>query len=47
LARLFQICEENTGQPFEVVHTLEEAYCMVGVRPEGFTQRVFRGHMAA
>src|SRR5262249_43981183 len=30
LARLFQICGDNVGKEFEVVHTLEEAYDIVG-----------------
>jgi nuclear transport factor 2 (NTF2) superfamily protein len=38
LARLFQICGDNVGKEFEVVHTLEEAYEIVGVRPEDFTE---------
>jgi hypothetical protein len=47
LARLFQICEENTGKEFEVVHTIEEAYAIVGARPEDFTRRLFPERMAA
>jgi hypothetical protein len=47
LARLFQICEENTGKPFEVVHTLEEACDIVGSRPEDSTRRLFPERMAA
>ena len=41
LARLFQICGDNIGKEFEVVHTLEEAYDIVGVGPKDFTQRLF------
>jgi hypothetical protein len=42
LARLFQMCSENVGVDcFEVVHTLEEAYSIVGARPEDFTVRLF------
>jgi hypothetical protein len=37
LARLFQMCGESVGKEFEVVHTLEEAYEIVGARPEDFT----------
>jgi hypothetical protein len=40
LARLFQMCGEFVGKEFEVVHTLEEAYEIVGVRPEDFTERL-------
>jgi hypothetical protein len=47
LARLFQICGDNVGQEFEVVHTLEEAYDIVGVRPEDFTVCLVPGPRAA
>jgi hypothetical protein len=47
LARLFQICGDNVGREVEVVHTLEEAYDIVGARPEDFTQRLFREPLAA
>jgi hypothetical protein len=38
LARLFQMCSESMGGEFGVVHTLEEAYDIVGARPEDFTE---------
>ena len=38
LARQFQICGDNVGEEFEVVHTLEEAFNIVGARPEDFTE---------
>ena len=41
LARLFQMCSEGPkgeGPEFEVVHSLEEAYKIVDVHPEDFTQ---------
>jgi len=41
LARIFQMCAEFVGNQFEVVHTLEEAYAIVGARPEDFTERLF------
>jgi hypothetical protein len=41
LARLFQISAESVGKEFEVVHSLEEAYEIVGAHPEDFTQRLF------
>ena len=47
LARLFQICGDNVGKEFEVVHTLEEAYDIVGARPEDFTKRLFLEPVAA
>jgi hypothetical protein len=40
LARLSQISEENVGKEFEVVQTLEEAYKIVEVCPEDFTERL-------
>jgi hypothetical protein len=47
LARLFQMCGESVGKEFEVVHSLEEAYEIVGTHPEDFTQRLFPERMAA
>jgi hypothetical protein len=54
LARIFQMCREALGRQieghkFEVVHSLEEAYEIVGVgvRHEDFTQRLFPKEMAA
>jgi hypothetical protein len=41
LARIFQMCGESVGKEHEVVHTLEEAYKIVGVQPEDFTERLF------
>jgi hypothetical protein len=38
LARVFQICSEAIGSEFQVVHTLEEAYGIIGARPEDFTE---------
>ena len=40
LACLFQMCREVLYEHFDVVHTLEEAYKIVGVTPEDFTQRL-------
>ena len=40
LARLFQACEERSGSQYDVVHTLKEAYEIVGVHPEDFTQHL-------
>jgi hypothetical protein len=54
LACIFQMCREILGRQieshkFEVVHSLEEAYDIVGVgvRPEDFTERLFPKEMAA
>jgi hypothetical protein len=38
LARVFEMCDQSIGSEFQVVHSLEEAYDIVGVRPEGFTE---------
>jgi hypothetical protein len=38
LARVFQMCSEAIGSGFQVVHTVEEAYGIVGVHPEDFTE---------
>jgi hypothetical protein len=47
LARVFQMCREFTHAEFEFVHTLEEAYHIVGVRPGDFTERIFPERLAA
>ena len=47
LARQFQICGESVGKELEVVHSLEEAYGIVGAHPEDFTQRLFPERVAA
>jgi hypothetical protein len=47
LARLFQMCGESVGKEYEVVHSLEEAYDIVGVRPEDFTVCLLTGRLAA
>jgi hypothetical protein len=38
LARVFQMCSEFLGSEFQVVWSLEEAYDIVGARPEDFTE---------
>ena len=40
LARLFQMCGEAVSKEHDVVHTLEEAYKIVEVAPEDFTERL-------
>lgn len=47
LARQFQMYRESVGRELEVVHSLEEAYKIVGARPEDFTQRLFPKEMVA
>src|SRR5262249_4927517 len=40
LARMLQLFQDIQGEHFRVVRSLEEAYEMLGVRPEDFTQCV-------
>ena len=47
LARLFQMCGESVGREFEVVPSLEEAYEVVGARPEDFTLCLLAEPLAA
>jgi hypothetical protein len=44
LARVFEMCADAIGAEFQVVHTLEEAYKIVEVRPEEFTECLTRPH---
>jgi hypothetical protein len=47
MARMFQICRDFLGEQFHVVRSLEEAYDMIGVRSENFTERIFPKDRAA
>ena len=47
LARIFQMCGESVGKQFEVVWSLEEAYKIIGARPEDFMLRLFPIDVAA
>ena len=38
LAHVFQMCSETIGSEFQVVQSLKEAYEIVGVHPEDFTE---------
>jgi hypothetical protein len=38
LARMFQLYRDFMGEQYQVVHSLEEAYDMIGVHPEDFTE---------
>ena len=40
LARIFQMCREFVHGRLDVVHRLEDAYKIVGVRPEDLTERL-------
>jgi hypothetical protein len=44
---VFQLIRDFIGDQYRVVHSLEEAYEIVGVRPEDFTQRIFPKELAA
>ena len=41
LARMSQLYRDFFGEQYQVVHSLEEAYQIVGVHPEDFTERLF------
>jgi hypothetical protein len=47
LSRMFELFRDSMGGKLHVVHSLEEAYDIVGVRPEDFTERLFPKEMAA
>jgi hypothetical protein len=47
MARLFQMCGESAGCEYEVAQTLEEAYVIVGARPEDFTVCLLPERLAA
>jgi hypothetical protein len=40
LARIFQMCGEAIGGTHQVVRTMDEAYEIVGARPEEFTEHL-------
>jgi hypothetical protein len=46
LARVFEMCADAVGSEFQVVHTVEEAYGVVHVHPEEFTECLIRPHTA-
>ena len=39
--RMFELTRNWMGEKFELVESVDEAYSMLGVRPEDFTQRLF------
>jgi len=47
IARMFQLLGDFFGEQYKVVHSLEEAYEILGVRPEDFTERLFPEPLAA
>jgi hypothetical protein len=46
LGRMFEMSRDSGGQ-FHVVQSLKEAYEIIGVRPEDFTERLFPMELAA
>jgi hypothetical protein len=47
VARMFQLSRDFIGEKYHVVHSLQEAYDIVGVRPEDFTERLYPKELAA
>jgi hypothetical protein len=47
LSRMLELFRDSMGGQLQVVHSVEEAYDIVGVRPEDFTERLFPKEMAA
>jgi hypothetical protein len=47
LSRMLQLCRGSTGGQLEVVNSMDEAYDLLGVSPEDFTQRLFPEDLAA
>ena len=47
MSRMFQQYRDFFGKQYQVVHSLDEAYGIVGVRPEDFTKRLHPHDLAA
>jgi hypothetical protein len=47
LSRMSELFRDSMGGQLQVVWSMEEAYAIVGVRPEDFTERLFPTEMAA
>jgi hypothetical protein len=47
LARMFELHRNSMGVEVQVVRSMDEAYGLLKVRPEDFTQRLFPERMAA
>src|SRR5262249_11640107 len=47
MARMLQLYQDVMGEHFRVVRSMEEAYELLGVRAEDFTQHVSLGDLAA
>jgi hypothetical protein len=46
LARMFELYRDSMGVQVQVVQSLDEAYELLKVTPEGFTQRLFPEEVA-
>ena len=47
MSRMLELYRDSVRGELQVVHSLEEAYKIIGVRPEGFTERLFPERLAA
>jgi len=46
-SRMFELCRDSMRGQLQVVRSLKEAYDLLDVRPEDFTQRLFPKNLAA
>jgi len=47
LARMFEMHRESMGVELEVVHSIDEAYDLLNVAPQDFSERLFPDDLAA
>jgi hypothetical protein len=47
LARMFEMHRESLGVQVQVVHSMDEAYDLLGVTPQDFSKRLFPEDEAA
>ena len=47
LARMFEMHRESMGVQLEVVHSIDEAYDLLKVTPQDFSERLFPSDLAA
>ena len=47
LARMFEMHRESMGVQLEVVHSIDEAYDLLKVTPQDFSERLFPADLAA
>ena len=47
LARMFEMHRESMGVQLEVVHSIDEAYDLLKVAPQDFSERLFPADLAA